>query len=120
MKVRKWIRNASVVVGLSMAACIPVQAALVLVDQRQSVAGDDVFDYRFTPAQNGTVTMALTDVVGPVAVYDRKLVQGQNEQHAFGYYDRTVSELAKIPEPGICLMMLGGIGLLGWLQLRKS
>ena len=36
---------------------------------------------------------------------------------AFGSYQLQISQ---VPEPAVWLMMLGGIGLLGWMRLRKS
>jgi hypothetical protein len=34
--------------------------------------------------------------------------------------DPPAAATTSVPEPGIWLMMLGGIGLLGWMRLRKS
>jgi hypothetical protein len=144
-----------------MAACIPAQAALFLIDTSQSVVGDQTFDYSFTPTQAGTITVSLTDLATPVAfdflsfeinqgatlitpapppnpsspfsfdalanaTYSLSVfagsgaVPGQTAPHFFGKYNLTVSDAVPVPEPGVWLMMLGGIGLLGWMRLRKS
>lgn len=36
------------------------------------------------------------------------------------FYQITVTEVTPVPEPGTWLLMLGGIGLLGVMRLRKS
>lgn len=160
MKVGEWIRNSFVVAALSMAACIPAQAALFLIDTGQSVVGGQTFDYSFTPTQAGKITVNLTDLQTPVAfaflsfeinqgstlitplpppnpsspfsfnglantVYELSVFAGSGVVHApysFGKYYLTVSDavLVPVPEPGVWLMMLGGIGLLGWMRLRRS
>jgi hypothetical protein len=165
MKFGHRIRNSFAAAALSMAVCIPAQAALLLLPAGvdQSVVGDQAFDYTFTPAQSGVITATLTDLLNPVAfdflsfqinsgptpitpppvpvgtelrtfsfgalantVYSLTVFagsgsfQGHTAPHFFGKYHLAVSEPVPVPEPGVWLLMLGGIGLLGWMRLRKS
>ena len=38
----------------------------------------------------------------------------------FSAYQVQVARIGPIPEPGVWLLMLGGLGLIGWMRLRKS
>ena len=152
MGMGKWVRAIVVSAAWGLALCSPARAALI--DESQSVVGDAVFDYSFTAAVSGLITITLSDFVAPVAfdvlsfeldtgappaiVTNRSTPltfaavanteyfltvfagSGSLEGHAFGKYQLNVSDPVPVPEPAVWLMMLGGIGLLGWMRLRKS
>jgi hypothetical protein len=104
-----------------MAACIPAQAALlVLINESPPATGNRSFAYLFTAPQDSMVMLTLTAFVAPIAIDYFKSVQRQGQKNAFGKYDLTVSDPATVPEPGMWLMTLGSIGLLGWMRLRNS
>lgn len=64
---------------------------------------------------------ALANTVYSLTVFAAAdAIQGNSSPVFFGKYHLAVSDIQVVPEPGIWLMMIGGIGLLGWMRLRKS
>jgi hypothetical protein len=53
---------------------------------------------------------------GSFAAYVKGLVEGGG----LGIYEVQLTKIGLIPEPGVWLMMIGGLGLIGWMRLRKS
>ena len=79
---------------------------------------------------------ALADIVGPGSEFFPATSAGSYTALVFGHPSARPTGIfggafgveistptpapTPVPEPGIWLMMLGGIGLLGWMRLRRS
>jgi hypothetical protein len=75
---------------------------------------------------------SLVDIIGPGSQLFNATSIGSYTAVVFGHpnarpsgiyagtYGIRVDGPTAVPEPGVWLMMVGGIGLLGWMRLRKS
>ena len=92
-----------VILDISGAVLPSATVRLFSIDQLQETKSDENGEFRFTSLAPGTYTLEATGTGVRASSLDVSLTFAQ-----------------AVPEPTTIAMLIAGIGLLGWIRLRKS